>query len=128
MASQEPAEAAVLARDSSYELVRPGLPTAGVRQTVSLQGSGLDGVFYDNLREEPEPWVSFLKEVRQPVGDHFLILANCGYSVGKHDFAAPFLNGFMYESGWSHNRTEWTDVISQNAAFGVAAAISARLA
>ena len=82
-----------------------------VRQTASLQDSGLDGVFYDNLREEPEPWVSFLKEVRQQVGDHFLILANCGYSVGKHDFAAPFLNGFMYESGWSHNRTEWTDVI-----------------
>jgi hypothetical protein len=83
-----------------------------VRQTVSLQGSGLDGVFYDNLREEPEPWVSFLQEVRQQVGDHFLILANCGYSVGKHDFAAPFLNGFMYESGWSHGRTEdWTEVI-----------------
>ncbi|MHC1766430.1 MAG: putative glycoside hydrolase [Verrucomicrobiia bacterium] len=83
-----------------------------VRQTVSLQGAGLDGVFYDNLREEPEPWVKFLREVRQQVGDHFLILANCGYSVGKHDFAAPFLNGFMYESGWSHGRTgEWTEVI-----------------
>lgn len=83
-----------------------------VRQTASLQGAGLDGVFYDNLREEPEPWVSFLKEVREKVGDHFLILANCGYSVGKHDFAAPFLNGFMYESGWSHGRTEgWTEVI-----------------
>jgi hypothetical protein len=83
-----------------------------VRQTVSLQGSGLDGVFYDNLREEPEPWVSLLKEVRQQVGEHFLILANCGYSVGKHDFAATFRNGFMYESSWSHGLTEeWTDVI-----------------
>lgn len=84
-----------------------------VRQTVSLRQSGVDGVFYDNLREEPEPWVAFLKEVRETVGDDFLILANTGYSVGKHDFAAPYLNGFMYESGWSHGRTEWEDVIRQ---------------
>jgi hypothetical protein len=82
-----------------------------VRHTVSLRQSGLDGVFYDNLREEPEPWVALLKEVRAEVGDDFLILANTGYSVGKHDFAAPFLNGLMYESGWSHGRTEWDDVI-----------------
>ena len=82
-----------------------------VRQTVSLQNLGLDGAFYDNLREEPEPWVNFLKDVRQEVGDKFLLLANCGYSVGAHDFAAPFLNGFMYESGWSHGRREWDEVI-----------------
>jgi hypothetical protein len=82
-----------------------------VRQTVSLKQSGVDGVFYDNLREEPEPWVAFLQEVRRNVGDDFLILANSGYAVGKHDFAAPFLNGFMYESGWSHGRTEWNRVI-----------------
>ena len=31
--------------------------------------------------------------------------------MGQHDFAAPFLNGFMYESGWSHGRTQWDDVI-----------------
>jgi hypothetical protein len=36
-----------------------------------------------------------LEEVRAEVDDAFLILANTGYSVGKHDFAAPFLNGFM---------------------------------
>ncbi len=80
--------------------------------TASLQSSGVDGVFYDNLREEPGPWVDLLKEVRRRVGDRFLILANAGYAVGKHDFAAPFLNGFMYESGWSHGRTEWDDTIS----------------
>ena len=31
-----------------------------VRQTVSLKQTGVDGVFYDNLRDEPEPWVAFL--------------------------------------------------------------------
>jgi len=82
-----------------------------VRQTVALKESGVDGVFYDNLREEPEPWVAFLKEVRENVGNDFLILANSGYSVGEHDFAAPFLNGIMYESGWSHQRVEWDDLI-----------------
>ena len=82
-----------------------------VQQTVSLKQSGVDGVFYDNLREEPGPWIAFLKEVRANAGDDFLILANSGYSVGQHDFAAPYLNGFMYESGWSHQRTEWDEVI-----------------
>jgi hypothetical protein len=80
--------------------------------TASLQSSGVDGVFYDNLREEPGPWVALLEEVRRRVGDRFLILANSGYAVGKHDFAAPFLNGFMYESGWSHGRTEWDATIA----------------
>ena len=80
--------------------------------TASLQSSGVDGVFYDNLRNEPGPWVDLLKEVRRRAGDRFLILANAGYAVGKHDFAAPFLNGLMYESGWSHGRTEWDDTIS----------------
>jgi len=81
--------------------------------TAALKQVGLDGVFYDNLREEPEPWVAFLKEVRQAVGDDFLLLANSGYAVGKHDFAAPYLNGIMYESGWSHGRTEWDDCIAK---------------
>jgi Hypothetical glycosyl hydrolase family 15 len=82
-----------------------------VKLTAALEQIGLDGVFYDNLRDEPEPWVAFLKEVRQVVGDDFLILANVGYAVGRHDFAAPYLNGMMYESGWSHERTEWDDCI-----------------
>ena len=82
-----------------------------VKLTAALQQIGLDGVFYDNLRAEPEPWVAFLKEVRAAVGDDFLILANAGYAVGRHDFAAPYLNGMMYESGWSHERTEWDDCI-----------------
>lgn len=84
-----------------------------VKLTAALKEVGLDGVFYDNLREEPEPWVAFLKGVRQAVGDDFLILANSGYAVGKHDFAAPYLNGIMYESGWSHGRTEWDDCIAK---------------
>lgn len=84
-----------------------------VKLTAALKQVGLDGVFYDNLREEPEPWVAFLKEVRQAVGDDFLLLANSGYAVGRHDFAAPYLNGIMYESGWSHGRTEWDDCIAK---------------
>ncbi|UCD53609.1 MAG: hypothetical protein JSW27_03270 [Phycisphaerales bacterium] len=82
-----------------------------VKLTAALEEIGFDGVFYDNLRDEPGPWVAFLREVRQAVGDDFLILANAGYAVGRHDFAAPYLNGMMYESGWSHKRTEWDDCI-----------------
>lgn len=82
-----------------------------VKQTAALKAAGVDGVFYDNLRNEPVPWVAFLKEVRSAVGDEFLILANAGYAVGAYDFAAPYLNGIMYESGWSHKRTEWDDCI-----------------
>lgn len=84
-----------------------------VRQTVALKEVGVDGVFYDNIRNEPQPWVAFLTAVREAVGDEFLILANAGYAVGKYDFAAPYLNGIMYESGWSHNRTQWDDCIRQ---------------
>jgi len=82
-----------------------------VSQTAALKEIGVDGVFYDNLRNEPQPWVAFLKAVREAVGDDFLILVNAGYAVGEYDFAAPYLNGFMYESGWSHNRTQWDDCI-----------------
>ncbi len=80
--------------------------------TASLLDAGVDGVFYDNVRQEPEPWTSFLGDVRDAVGDEFLILANAGYAVGKHDFAAPYLNGVMYESGWGHDRVEWDDAIA----------------
>ena len=54
-----------------------------VRQTVALKEVGVDGVFYDNIRNEPKPWVAFLTAVREAVGDEFLILANMGYAVGK---------------------------------------------
>ncbi len=81
------------------------------KQTAALKQTGVDGVFYDNLRPEQEPWVAFLKEVRQAVGDEFLVLANAGYAVGEYDWVAPYLNGFMYESGWSHNRTAWDETI-----------------
>ncbi len=84
-----------------------------VRQTVSLKETGVDGVFYDNVRNEPQAWVPLLKAVREAVGDDFLILANAGYAVGEYDFAAPYLNGMMYESGWSHNRTQWDDCIAK---------------
>lgn len=82
-----------------------------VKQTIVLKEVGVDGVFYDNIRNEPKPWITFLSKVRDAVGDDFLILANCGYDVGSYDFASPFLNGMMYESGWSHNRTEWGETI-----------------
>jgi hypothetical protein len=84
-----------------------------VRQTVALERIGVDGVFYDNLRNEPEPWIALLTSVRQAVGKDFLILANAGYAVGEYDFAAPLLNGMMYESGWSHERGEWDELIKQ---------------
>ena len=83
------------------------------RQTAAAKEAGVDGVFYDNIRNEPNAWVGLLKEVRQAVGDDFLILANAGYAVGTYDFAAPYLNGMMYESGWSHKRTEWDDCIKK---------------
>ena len=84
-----------------------------VRQTAALKEASVDGVFYDNIRREPEPWVAFLKAVREAVGDEFLVFANAGYAVGEYDFAAPYLNGMMYESGWSHGRTHWDDCIQK---------------
>ena len=84
-----------------------------VQQTVALKEVGVDGVFYDNIRNEPQPWVAFLMAVREAVGDEFLILANAGYAVGEYDFATPYLNGMMYESGWSHKRTQWDDCIRE---------------
>ena len=82
-----------------------------VQQAVALREAGVDGVFFDNLRPEPEPWTAFLRSLREAVGDGFLVQANAGYAVGAHDFAAPFLNGIMYESGWSHKITDWDVMI-----------------
>ena len=83
-----------------------------IKQTVALKEAGVPGVYYDNLRDEAEPWIAMLKEVRARCGDDFLILANYGYAVDEYDFAAPYLNGIMYESGFSHGRTEWDDTIA----------------
>ncbi|UCC68573.1 MAG: hypothetical protein JSV79_01145 [Armatimonadota bacterium] len=83
-----------------------------VKQTAALEQAGVDGVYYDNLRNEPEPWIALLKEVRNRCGDDFLILSNYGYAIDEYDFAAPYLNGVMYESGFSHHRTEWDDTIA----------------
>lgn len=82
-----------------------------IQKTVSLKKCGVDGVFYDNIRDDPEPWVAFLSELRAAIGDDFLIFANAGYDVGSYDFVSPYINGMMYESGWSHNRTEWDQCI-----------------
>jgi hypothetical protein len=82
-----------------------------VRQTAALNEVGIDGVYYDNLRDEPEPWIAMLEAVRREVGGDFLIMANAGYAIDEYDFAAPFINGMMYESGFSHGRTEWDDCI-----------------
>ena len=84
-----------------------------IKQTLSLKTSGADGVFYDNLRNEPEPWVSFLQELREAIGNDFLVLINAGYDVGSYNFAYPFINGIMYESGWSHKRFQWDETIRQ---------------
>ncbi len=84
-----------------------------IRQTKALLETGVDGVFYDNLRNEPEPWVAFLSELRKEIGDNFLILVNAGYDVGTYNFAYPYINGIMYESGWSHERTDWDECIRQ---------------
>jgi len=83
-----------------------------VKQTVALKEAGVPGVYYDNLRDEAEPWIAMLEEVRSRCGDDFLILANYGYAIDEYDFAAPYLNGIMYESGFSHGRTEWDDTIA----------------
>ena len=83
-----------------------------VKQTAAMMATGVDGVFYDNLRQERDPWIAFLTAVRQAIGDQALILANAGYDVGNYDWVAPYLNGIMYESGWSHGRTEWDECIA----------------
>jgi len=84
-----------------------------IQQTLALKQTGANGVFYDNLRNEPEPWISFLSELREAIGDDFLILINAGYDVGTYNFAYPYINGIMYESGWSHDRTDWDETIRQ---------------
>jgi hypothetical protein len=84
-----------------------------IKQTVALKAVGVDGVFYDNLRNDPDPWVAFLTDLRKAVGDEFLIFINAGYDVGTYNFAYPFINGVMYESGWSHDRTDWEETIEQ---------------
>ena len=43
-----------------------------VRQTASLKEAGVDGVFYDNISNEPQAWVAFLKAVREAVRDRSL--------------------------------------------------------
>ncbi len=84
-----------------------------IQQTLALKQTGANGVFYDNLRNEPEPWVAFLSELREAIGDEFLIFINAGYDVGTYNFAYPYINGVMYESGWSHDRTDWDETIRQ---------------
>ena len=84
-----------------------------IKQTVALKAVGVDGVFYDNLRNEPDPWIAFLTDLRKAVGDDFLIFINAGYDVGTYNFAYPFINGVMYESGWSHDRTDWEETIKE---------------
>jgi lysophospholipase L1-like esterase len=81
-----------------------------IRRTIALYETGVvDGVFYDNLRaDEPEPWINITRSIREVVGDKFLIFVNAGYDIGTFDWLSPYLNGIMYESGWSHaERREW---------------------
>jgi len=84
-----------------------------VRQTLAAKAAGFDGAFYDNLRDEPEPWIKLLTAVREQAGEDFPIIANVGYATGEYQWVAPYLNGFMYESGWSHRRAgDWDECIA----------------
>ena len=80
-----------------------------IQRSLALYETGVvDGVFYDNLRDEPEPWVKIVRPIRRAVGDRFLMFVNVGYDIGSFDWIAPYLNGLMYESGWSHpDRRRW---------------------
>jgi hypothetical protein len=81
------------------------------QKAMAVRDLGVDGVFYDNLRDEPEALIPILEAIRKAVGNDFLIMANAGYAIDEYDWAAPYLNGMMYESGWSHGRTEWDECI-----------------
>ncbi|MBN1458644.1 MAG: hypothetical protein JXA57_03850 [Armatimonadetes bacterium] len=82
-----------------------------IKRSLALLEVGVDGLFFDNLRDEPEPWKSILGELRKKIGEEVLLVANVGYQIDEYDWVAPYLNGFMYESGWSHERTDWDDCI-----------------
>jgi hypothetical protein len=82
-----------------------------VRKTMAVRDLGVDGVFYDNLRDEPKALTPIFEEIRRSVGDDFLIMANVGYAIDEYQWVTPYLNGFMYESGWSHGRTAWDECI-----------------
>ena len=75
-----------------------------MKRISSLKESGVDGVFLDNIRNEEKILEPFFKKLRNKLGNGFLILINAGYSVGDLDFLAPYVNGFLYESGWSHKK------------------------
>jgi len=87
----------------------PDYQESVIKRTLSLYEAGVvDGVFYDNWRDEPEPWIKIMRSIRERVRDKFLIFVNVGYDIGTADWIAPYLNGIMYESGWSHpERSRW---------------------
>jgi hypothetical protein len=88
---------------------RPDYQEAVIKRAVALWQTGLaDGVFFDNWRDERKPWLKIIQGIRKEVGEDFLIYVNVGYDIGTVDWLAPYLNGVMYESGWSHpQRSEW---------------------
>jgi len=87
----------------------PDYQAAVIQRAVALWKTGVaDGVFFDNWRNEQEPWLNITRGIRAQVSDDFLIYVNVGYDIGTADWLAPYLNGIMYESGWSHPaRAEW---------------------
>ena len=90
-----------------------------VQQVVSLTEAGVDGVFFDNLGlvnpalgvgvDERPPWASLFKEVRAAAGQDFLIMANGG---NRMEWAAPYLNGNMYEGFGHGEETDWDELIA----------------
>lgn len=102
------------------DLANSGYRARIIQQISGLKGVGIDGVFIDNLGlagmalrsgvDERDAWISFFKGIREACGEDFVIIANGGLLT---PWAAPYLNGLMYE-GFGHGPdTDWDDLISQ---------------
>ena len=91
-----------------------------IQQICGLKEAGLDGVFIDNLAlagmalragvDERQAWISFFQGIRDACGDDFFIIANGGLLT---PWAAPYLNGAMFEGFGYGADTDWDKVIGQ---------------
>jgi len=113
VAAQKRPATTILARHHRMDWSNPSTSRRWFRQTAACQEVGFDGVFYDNLRLEKTTLARGDEGGARGGGRPVPDLANCGYDVGNYDWLAPWLNGIMYESGWSHRRTEWTTAFAR---------------
>ena len=91
-----------------------------VAQIREVREAGLDGVFIDNLGmagmaltkgvDERPAWIGFFKKIREACGDDFLLIANGGLLT---PWAAPYLNGAMFEGLNYGADTDWDQVVGQ---------------